>query len=113
MQTGLSGVVNLICGSFTPMQGVPACANRSVGKTAIHYRPIYKVFAKWAMMGRPVAGFCGGVGHLAAAQQPRPQYPPWRRDQHRPKRGNGIGYSGYKHQKGEKIITIIDNNGAV
>src|SRR5207249_2672175 len=38
----------------------------------------------------------------------------WRRDQHRgQKRGDGIGYSGYKHQKGEKVIAIIDNNGYV
>jgi hypothetical protein len=27
--------------------------------------------------------------------------------------GDGIGYSGYKHQKGEKVIAIIDNNGSV
>ena len=30
-----------------------------------------------------------------------------------PKRGDGIGYSGHKHQKGEKVIAIIDNNGYV
>ena len=30
-----------------------------------------------------------------------------------PKRGDGIGYSGHKHQKGEKIIAIIDNHGYV
>jgi hypothetical protein len=28
-----------------------------------------------------------------------------------PKRGDGIGYSGYKHQKGEKVIAITYNNG--
>src|SRR3954465_8011279 len=39
---------------------------------------------------------------------------PWRRDQHRSqKRGDGIGYSGHKHQKGEKIIAITDNHGYV
>src|SRR5438552_9676154 len=38
----------------------------------------------------------------------------WRRDQHSgQKRGDGIGYSGYKHQKGEKVIAITDNNGYV
>ena len=38
----------------------------------------------------------------------------WRRDQHRgQKRGDGIGYSGHKHQKGEKVIAIIDNHGYV
>jgi hypothetical protein len=29
------------------------------------------------------------------------------------KGGDGIGYSGHKHQKGEKILSIIDNNGFV
>jgi len=29
------------------------------------------------------------------------------------KGGKGIGYSGHKHQKGEKELTIIDNNGFV
>src|SRR6267142_2079392 len=44
----------------------------------------------------------------------RPQRAPWRRDQHRgQKRGDGIGYSGHKHQKGEKVIAIIDNHGYV
>src|SRR5207302_9955199 len=44
----------------------------------------------------------------------RSQRPPWRRDQYRgQKGGDGIAYSGYKHQKGEKIIAIIDNHGSV
>ena len=29
------------------------------------------------------------------------------------KGGDGIGYSGYKHQKGEKIIAITDNHGYI
>jgi Transposase DDE domain len=45
---------------------------------------------------------------------PRSERAPWRRDQHRgQKRGDGIGFSGYKHQKGEKVIAIIDNHGSV
>ena len=44
----------------------------------------------------------------------RHQRAPWRRDQHGgQKRGDGIGYSGYKHQKGEKVIAITDNHGSV
>src|SRR4030095_5529186 len=31
----------------------------------------------------------------------------------RQKRGDGIGYSGHKHQKGEKVIAVIDNHGYV
>ena len=30
-----------------------------------------------------------------------------------PKRGDGIGYSGHKHQKGDKVIAIIDHHGYV
>src|SRR5215510_14169975 len=47
-------------------------------------------------------------------EEARPPRAAWRRDQHRgQKRGDGIGYSGYKHQKGEKVIAITDNNGYV
>ena len=52
--------------------------------------------------------------HLAAAQHLDTQRAAWRWDQHRgQKRGDGIGYSGYKHQKGEKVIAITDNHGYV
>ena len=29
------------------------------------------------------------------------------------KGGDGIGYSGHKHQRGEKVLAIVDNNGYV
>ena len=29
------------------------------------------------------------------------------------KGGDGIGYSGHKHQKGEKVLAIVDNTGFV
>src|SRR5258705_3579048 len=45
---------------------------------------------------------------------PRSERAAWRRDQHRgQKRGDGIGYSGHKHQKGEKVIAITDTHGYV
>ena len=51
------------------------------------------------------------VWPILPSEATRPQYPPWRRDQYRgEKGGDGIGYSGYKHQKGEKVIAITDNN---
>src|SRR5262245_12029881 len=54
---------------------------------------------------------CTARGHDPT---PRPPYPARRRYQHRgQKRGDGIGYSGDKHQKGEKIIAITDNHGYV
>src|SRR5215471_17918412 len=54
---------------------------------------------------------CAASGGREAS---RPQRAPWRRDQHGgQKRGDGIGYSGYKHQKGEKVIAITDTHGYV
>ena len=84
------------------------------GNPEIHYTTVYKVFAKWADDGALAHAFIASVGHLA--------------DHHQldlrvlhgdgtntvaKKGGDGIGYSGYKHQKGEKVIAIIDNNGYV
>ena len=80
----------------------------------IHYTTVYKVFAKWADDGSLEHAFIASVKYLS--------------DQHHldlsvlhgdgtntvaKKGGDGIGYSGYKHQKGEKVIAIIDNNGYV
>src|SRR5215207_5409304 len=86
----------------------------SDGKAEIHYTTVYKVFAKGSDNGSLEHTFIARVGHLA--------------DQHHldlsilhgdgtntvaKKGGDGIGYSGHKHQKGEKVIAIIDNNGYV
>ena len=84
------------------------------GTAGIHYTTIYKVFAKWSDDGSLDQAFIASVRHLA--------------EQHHldlsilhgdgsntvaKKGGDGIGYSGHKHQKGEKVIAIIDNNGFV
>jgi transposase len=84
------------------------------GKAAIHYTTVYKVFAKWTDDGSLEQAFIASVQHLA--------------DHHQldlrilhgdgtntvaKKGGDGIGYSGHKHQKGDKVIAIIDNNGYV
>src|SRR6266849_71809 len=84
------------------------------GHAAIHYTTVYKVFARWSDDGSLEDAFIASVKHLA--------------DQHQldlsvlhgdgtntvaKKGGDGIGYSGHKHQKGEKVIAIIDNNGYV
>ena len=86
----------------------------SDGTALIHYTTIYKVFAKWADDGSLDLAFIASVRHLA--------------EQHHldlsilhgdgtntvaKKGGDGIGYSGHKHQTGEKIIAIVDNNGYV
>ena len=66
------------------------------------------------MMGRSGRRSVASVRHLAAEKHLDPPRAAWRRDQHHgQKRGDGIGYSGYKHQKGEKVIAITDNHGYV
>ncbi len=84
------------------------------GKPAIHYTTIYKVFARWADDGSLAEAFIASVAHLAAHHQLD------LRILHgdgtntvAKKGGDGIGYSGHKHQQGEKVIAIIDNNGYV
>src|SRR5881392_656615 len=78
------------------------------------YMTVYKVFAKWTDDGSLEQAFIASVAHLAA-------------EKHldlsvlhgdgtntvAKKGGDGLGYSGHKHQKGEKVIAIIDNNGYV
>ena len=100
---------------YTGMQwkGLPVPKD-SHGKSAIHYTTVYKVFARWSDDGSLEDAFIASVKHLA--------------DHHQldlsilhgdgtntvaKKGGEGIGYSGHKHQKGEKVLAIIDNNGYV
>ena len=83
------------------------------GKPAIHSTTIYKVFARWADDGSLWQAFvavCGisrqrssSISPCCMATGPTP----W------PKKGRGIGYSGHKHQKGDKVIAIIDHHGYV
>ena len=61
------------------------------------------------------AGFGGGLRGSLAKSEKSP-FPPYHGDGTNTvakKGGDGIGYSGYKHQKGEKVIAIIDNHGYV
>ena len=61
-----------------------------------------------------MAGVCGQRAASRRRKATRSERAPWRRDQHRgQKGGDGIGFSGYKHQKGEKIIAITENQGYV
>src|SRR5467141_5117702 len=84
------------------------------GKPAIHYTTVYKVFARWSDDGSLEHAFIASVRHLA--------------DHHQldlrilhgdgtntvaQKGGDGMGYSGHKHQQGEKVIAMIDNHGSV
>ncbi|MEE9145790.1 MAG: transposase [Candidatus Tectomicrobia bacterium] len=84
------------------------------GNPAIHYTTVYKVFAKWADDGSLEHAFIASVGHLADHNQLDLSVLHGDGTNTVAKKGgDGIGYSGYKHQKGEKVIAIIDNNGYV
>ncbi len=84
------------------------------GNPAIHYTTVYKVFATWADDGSLEHAFIASVGHLAYHHQLDLSVLHGDGTNTVAKKGgDGIGYSGYKHQKGEKVIAIIDNNGYV
>ena len=84
------------------------------GKPAIHSTTVYKVFARWSDDGSLEDAFIASVRHLA--------------DHHQldlrilhgdgtntvaKKGGDGMGYSGHKHQQGEQVIAMIDHHGSV
>ena len=99
---------------YTGMQwkGLPV-PQEPDGKPAIHYTTVYKVFAKWADDGSLWQAFVASVRHLAAEKQLDISVLHGDGTNTVAKRGDGIGYSGHKHQKGEKVIAIIDNHGYV
>ena len=84
------------------------------GKPASHDTTVYKAFAKRSDDGSLGEAFIASVGHLSAHHQLdlRVLHGDGTNTVAK-KGGDGIGYSGYKHQKGEKVIAIIDNNGYV
>ena len=84
------------------------------GNAAIHYTTVYKAFARWSDDGSLEDAFIASVGHLSDHNQLdlRVLHGDGTNTVAK-KGGDGIGYSGYKHQKGEKVIAIIDNNGYV
>ena len=80
----------------------------------IHYTTIYKVFARWSDDGSLDQAFIASVQHLA--EQNHLDLSILHGDGSNTiakKGGDGIGYSGHKHQKGEKVLAIVDNNGFV
>ena len=84
------------------------------GKARIHYTTIYKAFAKWCDDCSLEQAFIASVRHLAAHRHLDLSILHGDGTNTVAKKGSdGIGYSGHKHQKGEKILAIIDNNGFV
>jgi transposase len=84
------------------------------GKAEIHYTTVYKVFARWADDGSLEHAFVASGRHLS--DQKHLALSVLHGDGTNTvakKGGDGIGYSGHKHQKGEKVIAIFDHNGYV
>src|SRR2546428_9569736 len=81
------------------------------GKPAIHYTTVYKVFARWSDDGSLAQAFIASVWHLADHHQLDLRILHGDGTNTVAKKGGGrIGYSGHKHQQGEKGIAIIDHN---
>ena len=84
------------------------------GKAAIHYPTVSKVFARWSDDGALEHACIASVKHLSDHEQlDISVFHGDGTNTVAKKGGDGIGYSGSKHQKGEKVIAIIDNNGSV
>src|SRR6266851_1307626 len=75
------------------------------GKAEIHYTTVYKVFAKWSDDGSLEEAFIASVAHLADHNHLDLSVLHGDGTNTVAKKGgDGIGYSGHKHQKGEKVI---------
>lgn len=84
------------------------------GQPEIHYTTIYKCFARWADDGSLMHFFENSIKLLHHAR--RVDLSGVNGDATNTvakKGGDGIGYSGHKHQKGEKIMAIVDQNGSI
>src|SRR4029434_1746960 len=84
------------------------------GKAEIPYTTGDKVFAKWSDDASLEEAFIASVAHLSEHNQLDLSVLHGDGTNTVAKKGgDGIGYSGHKHQQGEKVIAIIDNNGYV
>jgi transposase len=84
------------------------------GTNAIHYTTVYKVFARWSDDGSLEQAFIASVAHLSAHNQLDLSILHGDGTNTVAKKGgNGMGYSGHKHQKGDKVIAIVDNHGYI
>lgn len=84
------------------------------GKAEIHYTVIYKRFAQWCHDGSLERAFIASIQHLKS--HGKLDLSVLHGDGSNTvakKGGEGIGYSGHKHQTGEKIIAIADNHGYI
>jgi len=84
------------------------------GEPEIHYTGIYKVFAKWSGDGSLEKIFSGSVKRLSDEDMLDMSVLHGDGSNTVAKKGgDGIAYSGHKHQRGEKVVAIVENNGYV
>jgi hypothetical protein len=96
-----------------PWKCWPVLTDRE-GKADVHDTTVDTVFAKWADDGSIEHAFVASVGHLSEHNPLDLSILPGDGTNTVAKTGgDGIGDSGHKHQKGEKVIAIIDHNGYV
>jgi len=84
------------------------------GKAEIHYTTIYKVYARWCSDGSLSSIFEASVKYLK--QKKKLDVSVLHGDGTitvSKKGGAGVGYSGHKHLKGDKVVAIVDKNGFV
>ena len=97
-----------------PWKELPIVLNPETGKGEIHYSNVYKHFAKWQADGSWECVFNSSVFLLKTEERLDTSVIHGDgSDTIAKKGGEGIGYSGHKHQKGEKTMAIVDNNGYI
>lgn len=90
------------------------CDKNSNGQAEIHYTSVYKKFAKWASDGSLVKAFDFSVISLAKNNMLDTTILNGDGTSTIAKKGgDGIGYSGHKHFKGDKVVAITDNHGHI
>jgi transposase len=100
---------------YTGMQwtGLPVPKDHN-GTAAIHDTTVDNIFARWSDDGALAHAFIASVAHLS--EHNHRDLSVLHGDGTNPvaqKGGDGIGYSGHTHHKGEKVIASIENNGDV
>lgn len=84
------------------------------GKAKIHYTQIYRNFAKWSEDGSLEKVFIGSVEKLQKERELDLSIIQADGTNIIAKKGGDlIGYSGHKHQKGEKLLVVTENKGFV
>lgn len=100
---------------YTGMQWKALAIERDTkGKAEILYTVIYKRFAQWCHDGSFERVFIASIRHLKS--HGKLDLSVLHGDGSNTvakKGGDGIGYSGHKHQTGEKIIAIADHHGYI